>query len=302
MIGCDCNAGLANTGRPGCVPLFSIVSSLILVPLTANDGTRNGIDLNAALPTWDDLVNESDASKRWFPLPPMENVTVPKADTQFEEAASGRMARLRQGKRSLEGQFWADDSTPTFLGKLEKSRCVEFGIFIVDINGNLIGSEENGFLYPIPVDNESWDPKFMFATDTEVQKIMLNFDWDRLFEESTMYQISSEEAGILFTTLKGLVDVNFTNVVGAATFDDVSFDAKFEYGTALNKIVYTGATNPTDWTIFNETTVAAVTVTGVTEGPDGSYVLTFAAQSSADVLRISTNKNGFIGETTVTLP
>ena len=302
MIGCDCNVGLSNTGRPGCVPLFSIVSSLILVPLTANDGTKNRIDLNAPIPTWSDLVNEADASKRWFPLPAFENVEMPKADSQFEEAASGRMAFLRQGKRSFAGQLWAEDSTPTFLGKLQKSRCVDFGLFIVDVNGNLIGSEVDGYLYPIPVDNPSWDPKFMFATDSEVQKIMLNFDFDRLFEESTMYMVTVDEAGLNFTTLDGLIDVLITNTANNVTYDEVSLDAALHYGTAFNKIKYTGATAPADWDVYNETTLAAVTIAGVTEGPDGSYVITLsAAQSLSDVLTIKTNKTGYIGEVSHTM-
>ena len=99
MIGCDCNAGLSNTGRPNCVPIFGITSSLIIVPIYANDGTKNGIDLASALPTWSDLVNEDDASKRWFPLPAFENVELPKADSLFEEANSGRQVYLRQAKR-----------------------------------------------------------------------------------------------------------------------------------------------------------------------------------------------------------
>ena len=132
MIGCDCNAGLSNTGRPNCVPLFGITSSLIIVPKMANDGTINGIDLSAPVPTWSSLVNEADKSKRWFPLPSFENVELAKADSLFEEANSGRMVYLRQGKRSFAGELWAEDSTPTFLGKLAKSRCVEFGVYIVD--------------------------------------------------------------------------------------------------------------------------------------------------------------------------
>ena len=301
-IGCDCNVGLSNTGRPDCVPLFSIVSSLILVPLTDQDGNKNGIDLNAALPVWSDLVNEADASKRWFPLPSFENVEMPKADSLFEEAASGRSAFLRQGKRSFTGELWADDSTPTFLGKLQKSRCVEFGIYIVDVNGTLIGSEIDGFLYPIPVDNSSWDPKFMFATDSTVQKIMLGFDFDRLFEESTMYQINADESGINFTTLSGLIAVLFTNVVGGATFEDVTFDAKLSYGTALNKILYQGADNNTDWTLTNLTSTLVIPLLGATEGPDGTYILTFAAQSSLDSMKVEVSRIGYDGEVTFVMP
>jgi hypothetical protein len=170
--------GLSNTGRPNCLPLQSVTSKLILVPLQDNAGAYNRIDLTT-LPVWDNLINDPDVSQRWYPLPTFENVELPKADTIFEEANSGRMAYLRQGKRSFAGELWAYDSTPQFLGKLSSGRCVEFGIFVVDINGSLIGSKVGNFLYPIPVDNQSWNPTLMFATDSTIQKIMLAFDWNR---------------------------------------------------------------------------------------------------------------------------
>ena len=298
MLGCDCNAGLSNTGRPGCVPIWSVTSSLIIVPLYANDGTRNGIDLTASVPVWSDLVNENDASKRWFPLPAFENVELPKADSQFEEAPSGRMAFLRQGKRSFSGELWQEDSTPTFLGKLEKSRCVDFGVYVVDVNGNLIGSKEGGYLYPIPVDNASWNPTFMFATDSTVQKIMLGFDFDRLFNDSTMYMITVDEASQDFTALNGLIDVNLANA--AATTTEVTFDAQLDYGTAYNPILFTGATAG-DFVV----TVAGVVDAGITlsEGPDGSYTLTFSAPaSSSDEVKVEVDKTGFDGEVTVVVP
>lgn len=301
-VGCECTAGLSNTGRPGCVSIFSVTSSMILVPLVANDGTKNGIDLNAALPVWSDLINEADPSKRWFPLPSFENVELPKADSQFEEANSGRMAFLRQGKRSFSGELWAEDSTPTFLGKLVKSRCVDFGIYIVDVNGNLIGSEVDGYLYPIPVDNPSWDPRFMFATDSTIQKIMLGFDFDRLFDESTMYMITPDEAGIDFTTLSGLIDVLFSNVNGIVA--SVSFDAKLAYGTALNKLPFTGAV-AADFTITNVTTGLPIGILSVDESPagSGSYLITYAVVDQPavnDVVKVEISKTGYDGETTVT--
>lgn len=301
-FGCECNAGLSNTGRPGCVPIWSVTSSMIVVPITANDGTKNGIDLNAPLPVWNDLINEADASKRWFPLPAFENVELPKADSQFEEANSGRMAFLRQGKRSFSGELWAEDSTPTFLGKLQSSRCVDFGIYIIDVNGNLIGSEVDGYLYPIPVDNASWDPKFNFATDSTVQKIMLGFDIDRLFNEATMYMITPDEAGVNFNDLVGLIDVNLLNGVGAGTFDSVTFDASLDYGTALNKILYKGATAAADWDVYNVTAALSLNPVTPTENTDGNYTLVFAAQTSGDVIRVTVARDGYEGTTEITLP
>lgn len=291
MAGCNCNVGLGNTGRPGCVPIQSVTASLIMVPLRANDGTLNGIDLNSALPTWNDLTNESDASKRWFPLPLFENVELAKADSQFEEANSGRMAFLRQGKRSFAGELWGEDSTPTLLGKLQAGRCVSFGVYVIDVTGNLIGSKVGNFLYPIPVDAQSWDPKFMFATDSTVQKIMLGFDFDRLFDESTMYMITANEAGVDFNSLSGLIDVNLviSNEVAGVSIDVA---ASFDYGTALNPILFSGATI-SDFELVSVTN-GVETIGGVVENSAGNYTLSFGF-SAGENYTLSIIKDGFAG-------
>ncbi len=299
MAGCNCNAGLGNTGRPGCVPIQSVTSKLIMVPLNANDGSLNGIDLSAPLPTWNSLVNEPDASKRWFPLPAFENVELPKAESQFEEANSGRMAFLREGKRSFSGELWGEDSTPTLLGKMKAGRCVNFGVYVVDVTGNLIGSKVNGYLYPIPVDNQSWNPTFMFATDSTVQKIMLTFDFDRLFDDSTMYMITATEANLDFNTLTGLIDVNLA-VASQVTTVSVTLDATFDYGTALNPILLQGVTSTSDWEIFDVTNQLSLgSPTGVSESPAGTYTL-LKAFVSGDDYTVSVVKDGFTGSVTFT--
>lgn len=293
-VGCNCNAGLSNTGRPNCVPIQSVTTKLIMVPLVANDGIKNYIDLTSPLPTWNDLVNEADASKRWFPLPVFENVELPKADSQFEEANSGRMVFLRQGKRSFSGELWAEDSSPTLLSKLQNNRCVDFGVYIVDTAGNLVGSKVNDALYPIPVDNPSFDPKYMFATDSTTSKIMVAFDFDRLFDEGTMYMITATEAGVDFNDLSGLLDVNFNNNV--VTAGQLVSDLALDYGTALNLIKFTGAV-AADFAITNNGALS--TFTSVTEGPDGTYTFVFTA-TSPDEIVISVNKDGYTGSTSFT--
>ena len=296
-IGCNCASGLSNTGRPNCVPLQSVTSKLIMVPLFGADGTANFIDLTSPLPNWTSLINEVDATKRWFPLPNFENVEMPKADSQFEEANSGRMVFLRQGKRSFAGELWADDSTPTLLGKLQNNRCVDFGVYIVDINGNLVGSKVGDALYPIAVDNPSFNPTFTFATDSTTQKIMLGFDFDRLFDESTMYMITPTEAGINFNDLTGLIDVNLTAVTIAA--GSLTFTAALDYGTALNPISYSGALS-IDWTLTANG--VAVTPLTVTESLStiGEYVATYTTPGTGDAMLLSVSKAGFDGEVSYT--
>ena len=119
----------------------------------------------------------------------------------------------------------------------------------MDTEGSLIGSYDSvtNYLYPIPVDRASWDPKLMFPTDTEVSKIHLEFDWYRLFDESTLKILTAMEAGQNFTELEGLIDLVFANEAASAATQTIVFDAKFEYGTALNPLKYMGATLVLDW-------------------------------------------------------
>ena len=269
-----------------------------MVPLKGNDGVVNAIDLTASVPVWSTLINEADSSKRWFPLPQFENVELPKADSLFEEANSGKMAFLRQGKRSFSGELWSEDSTPTLLGKLQLNRCVDFGVFIVDVNGNLIGSKVGDKLLPIPVDNPSFDPKFAFATDSTVQKLMLGFDFDRLFDESTMYMITPTEAGVNFNDLEGLVDVVLTQTALTNTLLTVS--AEFQYGTAYNPLKYKGALVG-DWAIYDSTnTIVVGAVGGSLEGPDGTYAITLSGLTTGDVYELRTAKDGFEGKISFT--
>lgn len=298
-LGCNCDAGLSNTGRPSCIPIQSVTSTMIMVPLKTSAGTLNGLDLTASIPVWNDLINEADASARWFPLPQFENVELPKADSQFEEANSGRMAFLRQGKRSFTGELWAEDSSPQLLSKLQNNRCVDFGVYIIDVNGNLVGSKDGDYLYPIPVDNPSFNPTYMFATDSTISKIMVAFDFDRLFDEGTMYMVTPEEAGINFNDLSGLVDVTFADVVEDANVS-ITFNAEFIYGTAYNPLLLKGLV-PADFELYNNTDSISETITGVVENIplEGNYTLSFTFVLGKSYTA-SISKDGFDGEYTFT--
>jgi hypothetical protein len=150
-------------------------------------------------------------------------------------------------------------------------------------------------LYPIPVDNPSFNPTFVFATDATTQKIMVTFDFDRLFDESTMYMITPLEAGVNFNDLTGLIDVMFV-LDSALTATQVGYALTLEYGTALNPIQFIGAVAG-DFQLVNETTMSGVAIT-VLEGPAGIYLFTFVAQTAGDEMILSVAKDGFDGEIT----
>lgn len=295
-LGCKCESGLSNTGTPNCVTLQSVTSKLIMVPLEDSTGVKNFLDLTSAptVASITALINQSDATKRWFPLPVFEKVELPKADSTFEEAPSGRKLFIKQGKRSFTGELW--NGSTQLLGKIQDNRCVEFGVYIVDVNGNLVGSKDGTKLYPIPVDNQSFDAKMMFATDTTVQKIMVSFDFYRLFDESTMWLITPTELGGDFNAFEGLLDVDMTKV--SSTTTSLVVDAKLDYGTALNPIKAIGLVLA-DFSLKNATTGVTIVITNVTAGVGAfanRYTLTFATQVLLTPLLVKVQKAGYVGE------
>jgi uncharacterized surface anchored protein len=86
--------------------------------------------------------------------------------------------------------------------------------------------------------------------------------------------------------LKGLVDVNIvsSNIVAGG----VDVQCNFDYGTAGDLMPFTGAL-PSAFTLYNNTTDLAVTVTGANESvvTPGLYTLAYATQTLNDVIQPS---------------
>jgi len=296
-LGCKCDSGLSNTGTPNCVTLQSVTSKLILVPIEDNTGAKNKLDLSTTITanTISALINQSDFSKRWYPVGLFENVTLEKAESTFEEAPSGKKQFIKQGKRSFAGEIW--NATPQLLGQIQDNRCVEFGVYIVDINGSLVGAKDGDYLYPIPVDNQSFDARLMYATDSTVQKLMVSFDFYRLFDESTLWLITADEVTYDFNLAEGLLDIVFSKVSASQT--NLVLKAVTKFGTALNPIKVLGLLQA-DFTLVNASTNASISLTGVT-AVDNVYTLTFASQTAGLSVKAKAQKTGYVGEITTTL-
>lgn len=294
---CICEVGgLGNLGHPNCVPKFGVISSLIFVPLKGNDGALNRINLLTPVTstTFIELTQHVDPSKRWYPTPTFENVNMETAESLKEESASGRVSKLRTGKVSFTGEFWDEDSTPQMQGKLEKYPCQDFGFYIVDDLGNLIGSVDGTFLLPIPAESSSLDVLFNFKKDDTTQKLMVMFDVKRNFRTSTLRMVSSSEGLVDFGTLEGLIDAN----IALSSITTTGFVATIttDYGTALTPSKVKGQFAP-NFSLYNDTDSASITITTVTETTDGVYTFVMPAQTVADDFTVSLlPSSGFVGE------
>jgi hypothetical protein len=293
-MACKCDVGLGNTGLPGCQPIASVAKKLIVVPTYSDAGTKNGILLTDTLDQtyFDGKVNAADASERWFPLPAMENITHERADSIVETAGSGRTAFIREGLKTFTGEMWKQ--SPAFLGKLKEAKCVDISVFIVDNDGNLIGScpTEDGYLYPIQVDKNSWDARTVEATDTTIQKVALNFNWSDDEKDEDIRMVTADEYTGNVLALKGLLDIIGKDGAADETSDTLTISLETIYGSKASPVKIKGLAIG-DFS-FLASGAGAIVPSGMVE-TNGTYVFTFADLSlnAGETVNVTVSKNGY---------
>lgn len=297
MADCLCGTGLGNLGLSSCVVNRNVTNKLFFVPVYDSTGVKNKLDLTGTIneATIIALINQSDASKRWYLSPVFENVVKATADTTFEEAPSQRKKRIKAGKKSFSAEHW--DVAPQLEGKYNEYLCGGWGVIELDIDGNIIGKKVGTDLYPIPVDGDSFDVKYVDPTDTATSKLMVSFDYNRLMKSEELWLISADELGADLNDQDGLKDVELEFVSKTST--QVVVNATLSYGTAVQLLKVKGLL-AADFALYNNTLSASHTIATVTEGTganEGQYTITYAAiTGSVDNLTLSMAKDGYVGK------
>lgn len=312
-----CNYTLYNTGS-GCTPLIQALKKLIIVPIFDATGAKNRIDLTVSLNDayFAALVNQADATKRWYPLPFMKDADPNRGENIVEGFKDGSQIFIQQGAKTFTAVIVEKDAPPRLLIALESFRNIDFGLYGIDKDNNLVGMKNAaGYLEPIRIDASSWAPKFIEATDTTSQKIALNFNWHINEKDKNIDMIAESElvAGTDIANLDGLLDVYAD--ASAITTTGCTLSLYTLFGTQKNPVRDTGrviadfisSITAATSKIRNQTDSADVTLTTVTEtATPGIYTLVWPAQTSADVLIPFLTKSGrdyqHVKEETITIP
>jgi len=200
-MSCCKNIGV-NTGV-GCVDLFNRTKKIWLIPTRDSQGNRNSIDATSAL---DDayfltLTENADLSKRLSPVPQLEDVEITTGDSStVTSAGTGRVAFLNKGAIAFTGNGWfTDGHTPALFKELDKEvRCNQYSIFIVDLDGNVIGEEISGDqtqLFPIKLDKGSWNIVPVYQ-GSDNSKLVYNFNFSTDTDYGNLSMISFDELSI----------------------------------------------------------------------------------------------------------
>jgi hypothetical protein len=292
---CLCGTGMNNTGLVTCIKGFKKTTGMLIVPILANDGTRNSIDLSTAI-DMDAKVKHLDPSKRFYPVNDLKDVELPTAESRFETAKDGSKFKLADGIKSFKATIYEAGSM--FASKLQGVSCEKYGVYLYDIDGNLRGIKDGNLLYPVEIGG--WDAIFMDSTDDNVSKIQVQFDFDILLKISRYWILSSTDLGVNPNTLLGLVDANLTEVSSGATSTVLTISS--DYGSGLTALPIVGLVTA-DFSAYNDTDASAVTLT-VAESTtvDGEYTLTYTSQTVADKVTIKVlPASGYEGSVQVTI-
>jgi hypothetical protein len=303
LVACGCDDPLNNSGVPDCTTLEGVAIKFIAVPRLAADGTKNRILLTDTLNQayFDAKFNESDPTKRWYPLPNMKNVEDTRAEVIKETFNDSSSVIIQEGARSVVASVVARSTT--FLSKIEQWSCQDFDIYTIDKQGNIIGkvSADGLALEAIQVDKNTWYPHLIKTTDTGQQKIMLNFEWSSIEKDSNIRQISfGDLGGADLSVAMGLLDVNVDiTTIGVTNFTSTQ---TLDYGSLISPIQVEG------WVIGDYTLLdtggSPITITTVVETPanSGVYIFTYPTQPSG-LVTLSASKTGFDFPTTeITIP
>jgi hypothetical protein len=295
-----CSNTLDNTGKVKCAPILAEDEQLIFVPTFAADGTVNKI-ANTAVFTQNAmqaLIDQADATKRWYPVGTIEEVSDERAESSFWTAASGRRYKAKKGTRTY--RFELANAWGLDMKAFEKFECTEMSFFKVDANKGLVGMNkdtDDGYTYPIRIAKDSMDTIFMPPTPTTPPRIQVSFEIDsrekdsnlRMFEYDTNVMTADPSAA------EGLVNVSAT--YSSITTTSFVVDLYAVHSGVNRKIAITGllitdffdVRGGTHSKVYNVTDSSAVTISSFAESATvpGRYTIGYTAQTSADVLRVT---------------
>lgn len=282
---CLCGQGMNNVGIPNCVKMFEKTTMLYLVPLYDNSGVRNSLLLTVDGLSIEAATKNPDPSQRWYPITDLKDVELPTAESRFETAKDGSKFKLANGIKSFKATKF--ESGSMFTAKLQGVSCSEFGVVLGDIDGNARGVKDGNNFYPIKIGG--WDAIFMDATDDNVNKTMIQFDFDILLKISRYWILSADDLGQNPNDSTGVIDAN----IAISDITDVTFTATvtsdYGYGSLFNNTpgLITGIPDAA-FVLTNETDSTTLAPT-ITETSDGVYVFVFPAQTLADELSLVIN-------------
>lgn len=289
---CVCNSGVGSLfQKRDCKSALSRVANLIIV--SRKDGNRvlNSIDL-ATIPVPNSLFKtkflNSDSTKRFHAIYDVKNVDYANRDNKKKEYNDGTSDLIAMG--GLDFTFITPKSGLSFIANSQELTCSNPDIYLVLENGDIVGYANpdtiavDKKLFPLPV--ETWEITKYSPTNTgeDVAHSEFTIHFSNQMDLSNWIVLGKSEH--LFDILDNYEGIGANLTVSTpASLTAVSVKATFASGHSIqgNSVPVQGLVD-TDFELkVNGVSEAILTAT---ETPIGTYALTYASQSSTDVVTV----------------
>jgi len=294
MALCACNSGGGNTGRPSCYEVFGTAKKLIFVEYLKPDGSVNSIDISTLTAgkldqTYlDARVKDVNPRTRWYPTPNLVTVEDVRADDVEETIDNTTVIFIEEGVRTFEGFTLKGD--PVFVGAMNAWKCIEAGVFAVDVDGNLQGSEiVEGLLYPVRLQPESLSASLIKASvaNSTSSKTKISFAVSNLEDDANLKMIEAVDITADLRGAEGLIDVVAETPTAIST---TGFTVQLNtiYGGMTNPIAAEGLVTSDFSGVEISPIPAAIVISSVTESVSipGLYTFVIVTETSGDLLEI----------------
>lgn len=293
---CRCDYGIANFGTRKCPNLMDVTYRLVIVPYLKPDGTVNGLDLSAG-PALDqayfDALVDASQTIAWRATPQVMNFDSTPGEQQFEDFNEGQV-KIPTNKTPRVVKFVIPELPAEFVNKFESGCSELMGYYVIDESNNLHGINSGWKkLDPIPMQKRSLYSQLGLTGYKKTQQVMVGFTIDPTVKDGDLGTIQADDITADLRNLKMIVDatlvlnenINQTNTgfaVNADTYQGDVFTPDFVEGLVK-----------ADFTLVNQSSGAAITITTVTEVAPGYYTFVVPAQTAGVQYKLTCIKTGF---------
>ncbi len=295
---CFCGDAPRSLGSPDCVTIEKQIEKFALTTLKDDAGDEKRIlktDLTKA--NFDTLINEPQPRDRVYMTAPTKSPESTRDDSVFEDFDDGTSFFVRENPMTMIAPF--PGQSRVYLDNLKSWKCQDFGYYALDKVGNILYLDKGDeYAYPIPVDKDTQDFKYMTASGSTVAKAWWRHQWPVTISDNCLIAAPTD---ISPNDLQPLLPVSATFSNESTTGFTVELTASEDSSVKIEELVFPG-----NFVLKNVTQDTTVAITTVTESSPGVYEFVFPAQASADVLRLTISQTGFdfyfISQTDITIP
>ena len=296
MAACSCTGDTSPFGYSNCVSIAQRAVGFGFELLKDDTGLVNSIVAPVSQSDWESFLYSNDEGLRINLLKNVKTVVDERADPETEEL-DGISYITAEGQRYISFEvIGAPNKLKSYVDGLN---CKDGGFYMVSAGNEIVGRLEDGELFPIPYEKGTLYTKIIPATRTTQQKLMVKFMVAESFDDADMGFIPADQITADLKATTPQISVGFATAPAVASATTITCALEYNLNNSSVSQPYVGA-ETTDFDLYNVTTSASVPVTPSEPVTDGTYVLTFAAQTTSDVLELRDRDGSPISFTTVT--